>query len=113
MKEINSEDNIEICNEISNPNKGISNLRDQLDVLDYQIVELLCNRFDVTNQIGQLKRDLKMDVLDQKRELEVLSRIETIVKSIDKNKSYENLMDSISQIYKSIMLESRIQQNKL
>ena len=109
MKEVSKK----ISKEISNPNKGISELRNELDTLDYQIVELLCNRFDVTNQIGLMKRDLKMEVLDQKRELEVLSRIETIVKSIDENKSYENLTDSISQIYKTIMLESRIQQNKL
>lgn len=94
-------------------NKEIINLRNDLDLLDAQIIELLMRRFSITQQIGKLKKTLQIEVTDQIREQQILSRIENIVRTLNKCDDCTNQIESMCQIYKIIMAESRRQQNIL
>ena len=94
-------------------NKEIINLRNDLDLLDAKIIELLMSRFSITQQIGKLKKTLQIEVTDQIREQQILSRIENLVGTLNKCDDCTNQIESMSQIYKIIMAESRKQQNNL
>ncbi len=43
-------------------------LRIEIDKIDAHIVELLAQRFDITNQVGVLKAQKKLSAIDPERE---------------------------------------------
>ncbi len=94
-------------------NKEIISLRKDLDLLDAKIIELLMSRFSITQQIGKLKKALQIEVTDQVREQQILSRIENLVETLSICDDCTTQIESISQIYKIIMAESRKLQNNL
>lgn len=47
---------------------GLAALRIEIDKIDAQIVELLAQRFDITNQVGLLKAQKKLSAIDPERE---------------------------------------------
>lgn len=80
--------------------KAISVLRKEIDSLDNEIISLLENRLNISRKIGEYKKANHLEVLDTKREEEILKKI---CNKID-NKNYQN---SIIEIYKTIFLESK------
>ena len=50
-------------------------LRNQIDVIDAQILALLKQRFEVALKIGELKKEQGAPVQDAKREEEVLKKL--------------------------------------
>ena len=79
----------------------IDKLRQDIDSLDNEIMELLDKRFNLTNQIGTIKKQDKRIVLDSKREQLIL----------DKTSKYSH-SPQIINIYKTIMDESKSLQRK-
>jgi len=53
-------------------------LRDKLDVLDSEIVDLLARRFALTQRVGELKASHALNSLDSSREAQKLARIEAL-----------------------------------
>ena len=53
----------------------LASLRAEVDEIDQQIMLLLGVRFRCTDMIGELKRDLGMDLVDPKREEQQVARI--------------------------------------
>ena len=53
----------------------ISELRDQIDDTDRQMVELYCRRMDIAEKIGRFKRENGLPVLDSERERNLLNRV--------------------------------------
>jgi prephenate dehydrogenase len=84
----------------------IKNLRQQLDALDFEICSLLSQRMNVVDAIGDIKRDRQLNLKDQRREEMVLKHVEAVVQ-------HPVLKESIANIYKVIMDESKIAQRFL
>ena len=55
--------------------KRLNNLRIEIDELDNQIRELLLKRMEVSVQVGMIKKELNLDVLNLKREEEIIENI--------------------------------------
>lgn len=84
----------------------IKQYRDQINELDEQIVNLIEKRMDAASGIGLEKKRQGLPVFDVVREAE---RIET-VKSLTANDLYR---DHIGEIYKKIMDETKLVEQKL
>lgn len=79
----------------------IDQLREEIDSIDDTIMELLEKRYTISIQIGNLKKEHNISVLDQNRE-------EIILKKASKHSHYP----SIESVYRSIMEESKKLQRK-
>lgn len=74
-------------------------LRSEISAIDESIVELLEKRFEVIEEIAEIKQKNGMTILDSKREEELLSKLKEHVKDSDG--------DVIEAIYERILDESR------
>ncbi len=80
----------------------INTLRDQIDALDDELMQLLEERFTIVEMIGQIKKREKHGVLDVSREESILN----------KAKEYSH-NQAISMIFKTLLSESKSLQRKL
>ena len=55
--------------------KALAACRDQIDVLDRQILELLNQRTRIVEQIGRIKQELDLPIYEPRREDEVFSNV--------------------------------------
>jgi chorismate mutase len=81
------------------PMKDLAELRRKVDGIDDQIVDLIHERFEVTNEIGLIKAKNASPALDRNREQEILSRLE------DKSSVLSLNPELIRFIYQSILSE--------
>jgi len=79
----------------------MTNLRNQIDTIDDQIMELLNKRYDIALEIGIQKALTNNSILDQNRE--------TII--LEKASKYSH-SPQIKVVYETIMSESRSLQRK-
>lgn len=86
----------------------IKQLRHKLDELDQLIVNTLRARFEITDQIGTLKKTFEMPIYDSNREKEIVSKL----KALCSLASNDNTIDNVTEIYKTIMEQSRKRQNE-
>jgi len=84
--------------------KMIDELRKNIDEIDNEIIKLLDKRFDVAKAIGEEKKKISKQVLDQSREQAILDKVDKL--SSDEHSKY------IQEIYKKIMEQSREYQGK-
>ena len=84
---------------------GLESLRVEIDDCDWQIIELLAQRFELVKRIGRYKAMRNLPVLDAGREAELLSDRE------GKASGAGNY--SIGDIFKLILEESRRIQAKV
>jgi len=54
--------------------KDIEKLRREINNIDQDLVSLLAKRFQLTSQIGAIKREKGLDVFDKNREQEILEK---------------------------------------
>ena len=54
---------------------GIPELRESIDALDRQILDLVAERLRLVMQVGEVKRGLGLDVYDPVREKDLLERV--------------------------------------
>jgi chorismate mutase len=87
--------------------KELTLLRQEIDDLDDQIVELLSKRFGITNEIGRLKAKHSTPALDQDRENRVISRLGEKALSLSLNP------ELVASIFSSILAEVVSEHNKL
>ncbi len=50
----------------------LSNLRDEVDRIDREVISLLRERFDIVRDIARLKRETASDIEDIKRESQIM-----------------------------------------
>lgn len=74
----------------------IIELRNRINSIDDQIMLLLNERYDISDQIGEIKSTSKIGILDKNREEYVL----------DKTKKHEH-SPQIELVYRTIMSESK------
>lgn len=87
--------------------KALDNLRAQINVADNQLVELLGKRMKVANQIGALKKEKNVAVLQSKRWNEILGNM--IIEGESKGLSEEFVL----KMFKAIHQESINHQEKI
>ena len=80
--------------------------RDEIDLMDKKLVELIEKRLEICLKIGQYKKERNMCILNAEREQQVLQ------KNLDriKDSTYESY---IKEILKSIMDESKKLQSNI
>ena len=83
----------------------LNTLRQEIDRIDRQIVELFRQRMDVTRQVGEYKQANGIPVLDQERERQVLQNKGEL--------AGEALRPAVTTLYQTIMALSRRQQRDL
>ena len=85
--------------------KTIEQLRAKIDELDDKIVDLLVQRYDLVNGIGDAKKEAGTPVRDDSRESRVLSRV--------RDRTRKPLSKAAAErIYRAILEESRGLQSK-
>lgn len=75
---------------------SLDKYRKEIDKIDDNIIELLEQRFNLVVEIGQYKKENNLPVFDAKRESAIKKKITT--------KKYQ---DSLSNIYDTILKESK------
>jgi len=94
-----------IYNHTNNVDKiKLNNYRNDIDSIDMQILDLIEQRFEITNKIGQLKKESNMKVFQPNRFNEILKNLKSL------NKIPETLVD---EIWGAIHEESVNEQNTI
>lgn len=89
--------------ELEETKQKITRNRENLDAIDAKIVALFEERMQVVNEIGRLKKNADLPVLDSNREQKILmSR-----RSWLKNKEHENALDCLFELLMSLSRDSQ------
>lgn len=88
-------------------NNKLNTFRTQIDILDHQLLEKLGKRMQVADQIGQLKAEYNVAILQAKRWNEILGRM--ILQGEKENLSEEFIL----RVFKAIHQESINHQKKI
>ena len=78
--------------------KRILELRQQIDTLDEEIIQLLMKRMDFSKKVGKLKEKLDIPVEDKSRENEIIDRL---TQQAGQNLSEEQLIRIFTAVFKS------------
>ena len=78
--------------------KRILELRQQIDTLDEEIIQLLMKRMDFSKKVGKLKEKLDIPVEDKNRENEIIDRL---TQQAGQNLSEEQLIRIFTAVFKS------------
>ena len=73
-------------------------LRKKIKKIDKKLVELLLERIKIVQQIGQIKIEKKIPIIDREREQEVISYVLSIQQDLINPKILENIFRQIIQI---------------
>ena len=85
---------------IEKPDQRILNLRGAIDTVDSRIIELLQERSSLAREIGKVKKEIGMAILDPAREGKIRKKLAAGAKGpMD--------ADALVRIYEVIMEESR------
>ncbi len=79
---------------------NLADCRREIDLIDAQILSLLCRRADIAKNVGLLKAKAGMPIVDLDRESQILNGILREKKGVLDD-------DSIAKIFRQIILESR------
>lgn len=85
---------------------NLKSLRNNIDKIDDEILELFIRRLSIVEDIYEYKKINGMNIYDQKRENEILQKI-------DKNMSVNKYKSELESLFKSIMKISSSYQEKL
>ena len=84
--------------------ENIQSLRGEIDQIDREIVNLFNQRLAVAYKIAKYKKEHNLNILDQKREDELLEKI--------KGLSQKDYVEETLKLYESILLISKDYQKK-
>ena len=78
--------------------KRILELRQKIDTLDEEIIQLLKKRMGISKEVGKLKEKLDIPVEDMEREQEIIDRL---TQQAGRNLSEEQLIRIFTAVFKS------------
>lgn len=81
----------------------LNKYREQIDKIDNDLIELLEQRFEITRQVGEYKKENNIEVLNSDRERAIVSKIEAL------NLECES---QVNEIYLAILKTSKEQQSE-
>lgn len=84
---------------------SLNHIRSEIDYIDDQILSLFLKRIKCIEKISKIKEKEKIQVLDKKREQEILLRIK------QNSGEYEEFTDDLFK--KILEISKKIQQNKI
>ncbi len=79
----------------------IANLRQDIDIIDDQIMEMLNKRYELSTMIGTLKKALKTPVLDTNREQLIKNKISKYSHSPQIGVVYDTILSESKKIQRS------------
>jgi chorismate mutase/prephenate dehydratase len=91
--------------EETNLKKQLEELRNEIDKVDDQLIDLLNQRGNLVKNIGNIKKDLNMEVFQPQREKEIIDKITKKLTIFNKS--------SIEAIWKEIMSASKVIQDTI
>ena len=80
-------------------------LRDQIDSIDEDMMDLLARRFKVTARVGELKAEAGLDSVDPVREQEKLERLRSLAQ--DKSLNSELILDLFQTLFDEVVKNHR------
>lgn len=80
----------------------MNKIRNEIDKIDDKIFKLLKSRFGKAKKIGQLKKYLKIPTDDEKREQEILSKLDDVNISGNYKEEIAKVYELIFQLMKDI-----------
>jgi len=81
---------------------SIESIRNQIDILDKTILQLLNSRAELAIEIGRIKKKISEPVYNPDREKEILDKLVTINEGPLDNKSIKSLFERIIDESRSI-----------
>lgn len=88
------------CLRVSLP--GLSDLRDAIDSVDAQMLELMRRRLELVLRVGELKSAHGVKVYDPERERQVLARLESCVQPPMRPEMVRRIYERIIDEYRSL-----------
>jgi monofunctional chorismate mutase len=85
------------------PEEKLANIRQQIDTIDEQILQLLDKRFDLGDEVGAIKREMNVPIFDEKRDNEVIAHAMNTTR-------HPELRELVQKIYKDIVAQFHWQQ---
>ena len=82
--------------------KVINELRNRIDKVDDQIFDLILKRFDYVEKIGNIKKEMNMQVDDKAREEIIIERLSEKLSTKINYKEIKKIIDPIISISKDI-----------
>ena len=86
--------------------KDLNNIREEIDLLDKDLIEIFEKRMDLVKYVINYKIDNDLDIFDSSREKYILEKNRKILN----NKEYEKYLD---EFFISLMKISKDMQNKI
>lgn len=80
-------------------------LRDQIDMLDDELLSILTKRFEVTAKVGKLKADSGLNSMDEEREQQKLIDLE--VRAGEKDLSSDFVVNLFKMIFAEVVENHR------
>ena len=84
----------------------LNELRAQLDAINSELAALLERRFEITDEIGELKRDNSAPVRDRARELAILEQVTARLSDAAK-------AEDVAEVFEAVFAASRRRQEKI
>jgi len=80
-------------------NKEIETIRKKIDTIDQEVFQLLINRLNAVTDIGEIKKQEGLPILDEGREQAIYNKIDSLFS--------EKEATFLKNIYQSIITESK------
>ena len=80
-------------------------LREKIDSIDEEMLDLLARRFNVTARVGELKAESGLDSVDPVREQEKLERLRALAE--DKSLNSEFILDLFQTLFDEVVKNHR------
>jgi chorismate mutase len=77
-------------------NKSLNELRNEINTIDEELVQILAKRLEIVREIGKIKKEINVDPLDEKRWQEVLKQV------FETAKKHAISQDLVKKIYEVI-----------
>lgn len=88
-------------------NDELKKLRDRIDTVDDEIVSLLSKRTDIVKEVGKLKKEHQLELLDEKRLNELLDTKKQKAKLLGISESFiENIFKQIHEY--SVQIQKKL-----
>lgn len=87
---------------------GLEELREKIDTIDNQIIELLNDRMEVVKEVGELKRGDKSPIYRPERERAIVDRLSKLSKGLLSKEAIEAVFLEIFAVSRNLELPERI-----